>query len=338
MRGFSVIAMQISRIATIVAAGVITPALFLATPAVAEEQPATTGQTTEQTTVEQPGTAPAPKANTTDKDSAPAFRNPVKVEGLKPVQAGNGKWLVFDMTFDNSEGDKDAAFVPYVSYIPEKPDVAKAKDYALELEYRTGPNGEWLSARDNVKLTYGVDGTSFTVNGVLGKDNKPLMVEKGVKASFELRLRFGKQTPAHDAYFRVVDRTLDSAATPASAQQKFSVKAAKVTPEPSKSSTASPSATATESGKATASPKPSTSASASATASPSASASSSAAAADTTSGGSGGSGTTATGSRTELAATGSDPATPWIAGGGAVAIVAGAGLVVATRRRANARG
>ncbi|MEU3355685.1 LAETG motif-containing sortase-dependent surface protein [Streptomyces sp. NPDC037389] len=332
--------MQISRIATIVAAGVITPALFLATPAVAEELPATAGQTTGQTTVEQPGTNPAPKADIADKGGTTEFRNPVKVEGLKPLQAGSGKWLVFDMSFDN-KSDKDAAFVPYVSYIPEKPDMNKAEDYALELEYRTGSNGEWLSTRNSLKPTHSVDGTSFSINGLLGKDDKPLMVEKGSKASFELRLRFGKQTPAHDAYFRVTDRTLDSPKTPAWSQQKFSVKAAKVTPEPSKSATTSASPSATESGKATASPKPSTSASASASASASPSASSSSSAAGAASGSGSGSysgGTSATGSRTELAATGSDPATPWIAAGGAVAIVAGAGLVVATRRRAGARG
>ncbi|MDF3287923.1 LAETG motif-containing sortase-dependent surface protein [Streptomyces silvisoli] len=43
---------------------------------------------------------------------------------------------------------------------------------------------------------------------------------------------------------------------------------------------------------------------------------------------------TATGA--ELAATGANPATPWALGGGAVALTAGAGLVLAARRRSAA--
>ncbi|MFF4159675.1 LAETG motif-containing sortase-dependent surface protein [Streptomyces sp. NPDC001678] len=325
--------MQISRIATIVAAGVITPALFLATPAVAEEQPgAAVRTTTEQgtQTVEQPGTVPAEKA---DKDKTPS-RIPVSVHGIpNTLRAGADKPTTFQIWYDNRQGDADVAFTPHVFYLPAGADAGKADDYAIELwEPRGGTDPGWLPV--DLAKQYSPDMKSFDRNGSLG----PHVLKKGQVAKFDVQLNFGKQTPAHTARLRVTAEN-NVAAT---AEQEFSVLAAKE-PKPSKSATATAStsatATATASGKATASPKPSTSASASATASPSASASSSADAAGTTSGGSSGSGgTTANGSRTELAATGSDPATPWIAAGGAVAIVAGAGLVVATRRRANAQG
>ncbi|MFQ6197397.1 LAETG motif-containing sortase-dependent surface protein [Streptomyces sp. NPDC000405] len=339
LRGFSVIAMQISRIATIVAAGVITPALFLTTPAVAEEQPATTGQTagqtTGQTTTQQGGgavgpadTNPAPKTDTTDKDKAKPFRIPVTVKGIPDsVQAGTGDWTTFHVSFDNEHGDKDVTFTPQARYRPVKPDMGKINDYTLVLEYQTGPDARWQQAT----LATGInkDEGSFTVTASLGEH----LLKKGDKATFDVRLRFEKQTLAHKARFQVMDAHEFTTAT---SEQEFSVKAVKPKPEPSKSPTASVSPTATESGKKNPDSKPSTSASASASASPSASSSSSTDAAGTTSGGSGG--TTANGGRTELAATGSDPATPWIAAGGAAAIIAGAGMVVATRRRANARG
>ncbi|MDT0450512.1 LAETG motif-containing sortase-dependent surface protein [Streptomyces hesseae] len=329
--------MQISRIATIVAAGVITPALFLATPAVAEELPATAGQTTTQQgggAVAPADTNTAPKADTNGNGTTP-FDIPVTVQGLpKKIQAGTGDWSQFEMSFDNRKGDKDAVFRPHAIYIPVKPDADKAADYALKLEYRKGQNGEWKRADMSVgKIESEKEGRSFTLSRSLGE----YPVSKGEMATFELRLLFEKQTPAHKAHFRVVDEHNVASM----GDQEFSVLAAKAKdPQPSKSATtsASPSATATASGKATASPKPSTSAGASASASPSASSSSSAAVDSSSGSGASSGGTTATGSRTELAATGSDPATPWIAAGGAVAIVAGAGLVVATRRRANARG
>ncbi|MFG2179453.1 LAETG motif-containing sortase-dependent surface protein [Streptomyces abikoensis] len=319
--------MQISRIATIVAAGVITPALFLATPAVAEEQPATTGQTTTQQDggVAAPAdTNPAPKAETSDKDKAKPFHIPVTVKGIPDsVQAGTGKWTTFHVSFDN-QGDKDVTFTPQAAYRPVKPDMGKIDDYALVLEYQTGPDARWQRAT----LTTGINKNEgfFTVTASLGEH----LLKKGENATFDVRLRFEKQTPAHKARFQVMDAHEFTTAT---SEQEFSVKAVDPKPEKSKSPTASASPTATESGKKNPDAKPS--ASASASASPSASSSTTAAAADTTSGGSG---TTANGGRTELAATGSDPATPWIAAGGAAAIIAGAGLVVATRRRANARG
>ncbi|MFI0911912.1 LAETG motif-containing sortase-dependent surface protein [Streptomyces abikoensis] len=322
--------MQISRIATIVAAGVITPALFLTTPAVAEERPDAAGRTTIEQgtqTVEQPGTVPAEK---TDKGKDTSFRIPVALEGPAAVEAGPGNWAQFKMSFDNSNGDKDVTFKPYLAYLPSKPDVAKEKDYAIRVQFRKGPDARLHDAQ--LTPDYGRDGKSLTFSGSL----ESYEVKKGENATFDLLVNFDERTPAHTARLRVTAE--DKAAV--TAEHEFSVKAAKPKPEPSKSATATAStsatATATASGKTTASPK--ATASASATASPSASSSSSADAAGTTSGGSGGSGTTANGSRTELAATGSDPATPWIAAGGAAAIIAGAGLVVATRRRAGAQG
>ncbi|MCC3778273.1 LAETG motif-containing sortase-dependent surface protein [Streptomyces sp. UNOB3_S3] len=320
--------MQISRIATIVAAGVITPALLLATPAIAEEQPATTGQTTVEQgtqTVEQPGTVPAEK---TDKDKTPS-QIPVSVHGIpNSLRAGADKPLTFQIWYDNQNGDKDVTFTPHVLYLPAKADASKADDYAIELwQPQAGTDPGWL--RVTLDKSYSPDNKSFTRSGSLGRH----VLKKGQIAKFDVQLNFGKQTPAHTARLRVTAEN-NLAAT---AEQEFSVLAVKPKPDPSKSATASasPTATATASGKATASAKPSASASASASSSASPSASSSTAAAGTVSGSGG---TTANGGRTELAATGSDPATPWIAGGGAVAIVAGAGLVVATRRRANAQG
>ncbi|MEU1781775.1 LAETG motif-containing sortase-dependent surface protein [Streptomyces abikoensis] len=321
--------MQISRIATIVAAGVITPALFLTTPAVAEEQPATTGQTTEQTTkVEQPGTAPAPKTDTIgkdDKDKAPA-QIPVSVHGIpKSLQAGADRPVTFQIWYDNRNGDQDVSFTPQVLYIPAEADANKVDDYAIELSIpAVGTDPSWSPVKLDKSYT---DEKSFVRSGSLGQH----LVKKGQLAKFDVQLNFGKQTPVHTARLRVTAGN-DVVAT---SEQEFSVKAVEPKPEKSKSPTASASPTATQSGKTNPDTKTKPSASASASASPSASASTTAAAADTTSGGSG---TTANGGRTELAATGSDPATPWIAAGGAAAIIAGAGLVVATRRRAGAQG
>ncbi|AZQ71789.1 hypothetical protein EKH77_11720 [Streptomyces luteoverticillatus] len=332
--------MQISRIATIVAAGVITPALFLTTPAVAEEQPATTGQTTTQQdggAAAPADTNPAPKADTGGKDdkaggeqsgkgdgTAPFF-NPLTLHGpgKKVVQAGPDKWAAFEMSFDNRKGDKDASFDLEAAYVPAKPNVGKVEDYAVALEYRSTKNSGWTHV-DLVPSFSGENGP-FRFTGSLTSYE----VKKGFLETFELRLKLGERTPAHEAGLTL----MDSQNHKISADQRFSVKAVEPKPEKSKSPTASASPTATESGKKNPDAKPS--ASASASASPSASSSTTAAAADTTSGGSG---TTANGSRTELAATGSDPATPWIAAGGAAAIIAGAGLVVATRRRAGAQG
>ncbi|MEU8582531.1 LAETG motif-containing sortase-dependent surface protein [Streptomyces abikoensis] len=326
--------MQISRIATIVAAGVITPALFLATPAVAEEQPATTGQTTTQ----QDGngaaapvdTNPAPKAETSDKDKA-APQIPVSVHGIpKSLRAGADSPVTFQIWYDNQNGDQDVSFTPQVLYIPTKPDGSKADDYAIKLWQPEGPDARWVPVTPLTPFYTDAKKTAFMVSGSLSTH----VLKKGQIAKFDVQLSFDKQTPAHEARLRVTAANNEIA----TAEQGFSVLAAKEPkpkPDPSKSSTASVSPTATESGKTTPGDKTKPSASASASASPSASSSTTAAAAGTTSGGSG---TTANGGRTELAATGSDPATPWIAAGGAAAIVAGAGLVVATRRRANAQG
>ncbi|MEV4741136.1 LAETG motif-containing sortase-dependent surface protein [Streptomyces sp. NPDC049555] len=323
--------MQISRIATIVAAGVITPALFLAAPATAADAPATAGQTTEQTTQTNQTTT-----GTTDagKDKATQAFNPVRLSGIpKAFKAGADEWTVIHVTFDNKSGDKDEAFKPQALYVPAKAEAGKVEQYAPELEYQIH-DATWPSPK--LKPTQGT-GDQQGRSSSLSTNLREYVVPKGDTVTFDLRLHFGKQVPAHDATFRV-----EQTGKPEFfGEQHFAIEAAKDDTAPT--GNASPTATGrtTPTSGTSKSPTASTSPTATASASPTASASAGASASASSGSGwsSGGNSASGSGSNSasgQLAATGSDPATPWIGVAGAVAIAAGAGLVVATRRRRSA--
>ncbi len=300
--------MQISRIATIVAAGAMAPALFLTTPAVADDKSATS-------TV--PAAVVAPSKGELPVLSVESFPGTFK--------AGDTDWTHLKVKVDNSKGDDADVTIPFTIDFEH---TLKSGD--IEKQFWTAERNDWVGS---------ASGDSRVGAG-------EIKVGKGGTAVLDFRIRFAAGAPAGKGTFkmRTIVSTIDLPSTEIRLAVPFSVTAAPK-PSPSASSNtgtgtgtgkASPSASASKAPSTQPSKQPS--ASASSPAKPSASASAKPTASQSAAGTATGSGTTPKGGGTELASTGSDPKTPYIAAAGVAALVAGAGMVFAARRRANARG
>ncbi|MEU2513121.1 LAETG motif-containing sortase-dependent surface protein [Streptomyces syringium] len=315
--------MKLSRITAALTAASIAPAVFLATPAVADgtdaKPPVTAGSE------EKPGSAGGSKSST-EEDTRPT--RTVEVPNFPEKLTAGGDWTEFSFEIDNKDAEelKDFTLSFWLSGKGKSAGQLDPKDpRATKLIYRTRSGSAasaWKSMVDVV--------TNVTVEGKREFGSIP----KGEKLTVDLRIRLGDAFPAGQAS-PIVNTP---AGVEAPSLRDITVVAkddGKTTPTESTSPTAKSTATGgtdtkQPTGKATtsASATPTTTATASpsatpTTATPSATASSTWAAA----------GTTTTGGTGELAKTGADSTTPWAVAGSAAALALGASLVVAARRR-----
>lgn len=315
--------MKLSRITAAVAAASIAPAVFLATPAVADgtdvKPPVTAGAE------EKPGSAGGSKSSV-EEDTRPT--RTVEVPNFPEKLTAGGDWTEFSFEIDNKDAEelKDFTLSFWLSGKGKSAGQLDPKDpRATKLMYRTRSGSAasaWKSMVDVV--------TNVTVEGKRKFGNIP----KGEKLTVDLRIRLGGAFPAGQAS-PIVNTPVDVESPSLRDITVVAKDDGKTTPTESTSPTAKSTATGgtdtkQPTGKATtpsvsATPTTTTTATATptVTATPSATASSTWAAA----------GTTTTGGTGELAKTGADSTTPWAVAGSAAALALGASLVVAARRR-----
>lgn len=309
--------MKLSRIATVAAAVSLAPAVFLATPALADD-----GNTVESSTQ----TVTEPKKETADATTQTEQEAKAVLTAHFPKKfvTGSKDWTEFSFDIDNSQGDAVEQFSLRFTLEAGVDSKEHPKAGKAELEYQDA-DGKWHPVLEPSSL-YG------TVSGTV-KDGK---LDKGAKRTVKLHIRLGADFPKPTSAHVTVEASgaakltlphISVEAQPPSASPEPNThggdKNDKVTKspspaEPSPSVSTAPSASASPSATATASASPSP---APATGS------------DNTASGSSGSGDT-----TQLAATGAGNETPWLIGGSAAALVAGTGMVVAARRRSASRG
>ncbi|MEV4440054.1 LAETG motif-containing sortase-dependent surface protein [Streptomyces sp. NPDC049577] len=299
--------MQISRIATAVAAGVIAPTVFLAAPAVADDKPAVPAGSV---------VTPPKKDGEQDKttDQTATTKTVLTVKDFTGTFKAGGDATGLSVDIDNSKGDR--TFDGYAVFFHLEKSEQKIDPADVKAQFWDEAKAAW----QNTSMDKAVGG-----GGVL-------KVEKGKIATLRFRIGFSAKVPAGKGTFqlRAIAGGMDKSIDPDPITVNFDVTAAeKESPKPSQSQTSGTHGKPSPSASKPATAAPSASASASAT--PSASASPTAAT-DASSG----SGPSAAGGEGELAATGSSTATPWIAAGAAAAIVAGAAIVIAVRRRQSA--
>ncbi|MET9648116.1 LAETG motif-containing sortase-dependent surface protein [Streptomyces syringium] len=317
--------MKLSRITAAVAAASIAPAVFLATPAVADgtdvKPPVTAGAE------EEPGSAGGEKSSAEESNTTQAGR-PVDVINFPEKLTAGGDWAEFSFVLDNKDAEdlKNFSLSFWLNSGTERPGKLDQEDpRATKLKYRTrigSTTSDWQSMVDTV--------TGSTVRG----EKQFGAIPKGTKLTVDLRIRLGDAFPAGQA--TTIVNTPTGVEAPSLRDITVTAKDdGKTTPTESTSPTAKSTATGgtdtkQPTGKATtsASATPTTTATASpsatpTTATPSATASSTWAAA----------GTTTTGGTGELAKTGADSTTPWAVAGSAAALALGASLVVTARRR-----
>ncbi|MCC2279121.1 LPXTG cell wall anchor domain-containing protein [Streptomyces sp. ET3-23] len=311
--------MKLSRIATVAAAVSLAPAVFLATPALADD--GNPGQS-------QAGTATEPKKETTDattQTDQEAKATLTSPDFPKKLVAGAKDWTDFSLDIDNTKGEAVDNFELRFALKT----IFDGKDHPgtnkSELEYQ-GADTKWRSVFD--PSAYG------SVFGTV-KDGK---LEKGGRRTINLRIRLDAGFPTNTSAHVSVDAS--GVVKPAFPHIPVETQAPAASPKPpthggDKDHKASESPS--PAGSPSASPKPSPTASASATAS--ASPSPAAGTGTGTGTGTGDSNTTANGGdTTQLASTGAGSETPWLIAGSAAALVAGTGMVVAARRRSASRG
>lgn len=315
--------MKLSRITAAITAASITPAVFLATPAVADgtdaKPPVTAGAE------RAPG--PAGDAKSSAEEETRVTRT-VEVPNFPEKLTAGGDWTEFSFEIDNKDAEelKDFTLSFWLSGKGKSAGQLDPKDpRATKLMYRTRSGSAasaWKSMVDVV--------TNVTVEGKRKFGNIP----KGEKLTVDLRIRLGGAFPAGQAS-PIVNTPVDVESPSLRDITVVAKDDGKTTPTESTSPTAKSTATGgtdtkQPTGKATtpsvsATPTTTTTATATptVTATPSATASSTWAAA----------GTTTTGGTGELAKTGADSTTPWAVAGSAAALALGASLVVAARRR-----
>lgn len=315
--------MKLSRITAAVAAASIAPAVFLATPAVADGADAKPPVTA--------GSEPVPGPAGGEKSSA---EEPVLDQPGRPVDVINfpekltagGDWAEFSFVLDNKDAEdlKNFSLSFWLNSGTERSGQLTPEDpRATKLKYRTrigSTTSDWQSMVETV--------TGSTVQG----KRQFGAIPKGTKLTVDLRIRLGDAFPAGQA--TTIVNTPTGVEAPSLRDITVTAKdGGKTTPTESTSPTAKSTATGgtdtkQPTGKATtsASATPTTTTTATATptdtATPSATATSTWAAAGTTTGGTG-----------ELAKTGAGSSTPWAVAGSAAALALGASLVVAARRR-----
>ncbi|MEW2579611.1 LAETG motif-containing sortase-dependent surface protein [Streptomyces syringium] len=321
--------MKLSRITAAVTAASIAPAVFLATPAVADgadAKPAVTAGAEEK-----PGSAPAGgvKAPSAKEKKAPVITSK---DFPKKLTAG-GEWTAFSFVVDNQNGEQVKDFtLSFNLFGPEKGNGGPIKPQdprAARLEYRTDFDASTSSWQSIV--------TAVSPEKVRG-EAKIGEIAKGSKLTVDLHVLLPKSFSVGQAAANVTATMAAAEDVPTPELGAVTIVAkdgGKTDPIESTSPTAKSTATGRTgtkqpTGKATtsASATPTTTATASpsatpTTATPSATASSTWAAA----------GTTTTGGTGELAKTGADSTTPWAVAGSAAALALGASLVVAARRR-----
>ncbi|GHG64425.1 LAETG motif-containing sortase-dependent surface protein [Streptomyces griseocarneus] len=309
--------MKLSRITAVAAAAVIAPAAFLAAPATAATGTAADVQkpavTAPDATTPDPATGPAAPADGTKKtDQAPVKATVKLLEYPRSFTAG-GDWTEFGFIVDNTAGSQ--AIEPLRLTFMLSGNGKKKIKSTQRIEYRA-KDGSWVRIDDKTP------GSTFVGNVTSGK------VEKGQSATVELRVKLAADYPTGPAHALVdISGTTVRQLSPIEVVAKGG--AAKPSPStgtdkksPSPTGSAKPSPSTKPSASTTA--RPSAPASARASAAPSASTSSPAAAVANT---------TAQGGGDALATTGAGNSTPWVVGAAALAVAAGAGLVVMTRRR-----
>ncbi|MEX2984779.1 LAETG motif-containing sortase-dependent surface protein [Streptomyces sp. C36] len=313
--------MKLSRITAVAAAAVIAPAAFLAAPATAATGTTTDVQkpavTAPDATTPDHATGPAPADGTKKTDQAPVKATVKLLEYPRSFTAG-GDWTEFGFIVDNTAGSQ--AIEPLRLTFMLSGNGEKKIKSTQRIEYRA-KDGSWIRIDDKTP------GSTFVGSVTGGK------VEKGQSATVELRVKLSADYPTGPAHALVdisgtsVRRLspIDVVAKGGAAKPSPSTGGETKSPTPSGSAKPSPSGTPS----ASTSVKPSASASARVSAAPSASASSPAAAAVAD--------TSAQGGGDSLATTGAGNSTPWVVGAAALAVAAGAGLVVMTRRRLSGR-
>ncbi|MGW1195043.1 LAETG motif-containing sortase-dependent surface protein [Streptomyces sp. NPDC002536] len=311
--------MKLSRIATVAAAVSLAPAVFLATPALADD-----GNTVDSSTQ----TVTEPKKETTDATTQTEQEAKAVLTAHFPQKfvTGSKDWTEFSVDIDNSKGDAVEQFSLRFTLEAGVDSKEHPKAGKSELEYQDA-DGKWHPALEPSSL-YG------TVSGTV-KDGK---LGKGAKRTVKLHIRLGADFPQPVSAHVEVEASGAAKLTLPHVPVGAQTQSASPSPEPNthggdknNKSTESPSP---------AQPTPSVSTAPSASASPSVSASATASptpapatGSDNTASGSSGSADT-----TQLAATGAGNETPWLIGGSAAALVAGTGMVVAARRRSASRG
>ncbi|GHF14260.1 LAETG motif-containing sortase-dependent surface protein [Streptomyces morookaense] len=298
--------MKLSRIATVAAAVSLAPAVFLATPALADD-----GNNTVQ---------PAGQTATEPQKETEAKATLTFPDFPKKLVTGDKNWTEFSFVVDNAKGDavKDFSLTFILNAVLDKRDGSKTDK--PEIEYQ-GADGSWRSVYQ--PSAYG---------SVFGRveDGK---LEKGERRTIKLHIRL-------DADFPVFPKATATVVVSGVARTELPTiavegQATSPSPQPAehggdKDHKASESPSPAKQSPSP-SPKPSPTASASATASASPSPAAAA--------GTGDSNTTANGGdTTQLASTGAGSETPWLIAGSAAALVAGTGMVVAARRRSASRG
>ncbi|MFF4737769.1 LAETG motif-containing sortase-dependent surface protein [Streptomyces sp. NPDC001262] len=302
--------MKLSRIATVAAAVSLAPAVFLATPALADD--GNTVQPPAQTATGQQAGGPAAQ---TEQEAKAVLTFP---DLPKKLVAGAKDWTEFSFIIDNTKGKAVEEFS--LSFVLN--DVFDNKDHSKadksELEYQ-GADTKWRSVYK--PSAYG------SVFGEV-KDGK---LEKGEKRTIKLRIRLDAAFPAHpEANVMVEASGVTNTKLP-----HIAVEAQPASPSPDPSTHGGEKSNKPTESSSPIKPSPSDSPAPSASPSASASASASPSPAPATGGDNTASGS---GDTTQLAATGAGNETPWLIGGSAAALVAGTGMVVAARRRSASRG
>ncbi|WP_338931297.1 LAETG motif-containing sortase-dependent surface protein [Streptomyces netropsis] len=315
--------MKLSRITAVVTAASIAPAVFLATPAVADVQPPVTAGSEEK-----PGPAGGEKSSAEEETRV---TRTVEVPNFPEKLTAGGDWTEFSFVLDNKDAEelKDFSLSFWLNGIGKSTGKLDPKDpRATKLIYRTRSGSaasDWKSMVDVV--------TNVTVEG----KRKFGKIPKGEKLTVDLRIRLGDAFPAGQA--SPIVNTPAGVEAPSlrdiTVVAKGGGKSDPTDPKPTASATTGGGTKTKEpktgpSPKASATATPTTSATATATATPSASATTAAAVAGNT--------TTTNSGSSELAKTGAGSSTPWAVAGSAAALALGTGLVVMARRRGAAQG
>ncbi|MFI1253666.1 LAETG motif-containing sortase-dependent surface protein [Streptomyces netropsis] len=322
--------MKLSRIAAAVAAASIAPAVFLATPAVADDADVKPPVTTQEQ-VPAPGPAGGVKAPADEEKKAGPT---VTVKNFPKTFTAGGDWTEFSFEVDN-QGDeplKDFTLSFLLNGL-EKDGAGKldpSDPRAAKLQFRTNKDAS-TSSWDSM--------VTFVSHQKVRGEAKIGDIAKGGKRTIDLRVLLPKSFPVGQAAAAVTAGAVptpeldavtvvakDGGKTDPTGDPKPTVTATTGGGSKSKKPKADPSP------KSSASATPTTSATgtATATATPSATTTTAAAVAGNT--------TTTNSGSSELAKTGAGSSTPWAVAGSAAALALGTGLVVMARRRGSNEG
>lgn len=300
--------MKLSRIATVAAAVSLAPAVFLATPALADD-----GNTVPPPAQTATGQQAGDPATQTEQESKAVLTYP---DLPKKLVAGAKDWTEFSFDIDNTKGKavEDFSLTFVLNAVFDNKDHPKTDK--SEIEYQ-GADTNWHSVYK--PSAYG------SVFGEV-KDGK---LEKGEKRTVKLRIRLDADFPAHPE----ADVVVEASGVTNTKLPHITVETRPTSPSPEPATHGGGKSNEPSTSPSQAKPSPSASPAPSASAGAGASASPSPAPAT-------GSDNTVSGSSdpTQLAATGAGSETPWLIGGSAAALVAGTGMVVVARRRSASRG